>query len=556
MEKTMNHPNYRTLFFLALLLAFPAMACGLFDGTASGEPPRDAAIVEVMANTSLTPWLETAVADFNAAKIETSDGSQAFAILNPVESGQAISVLANDPTSATLWIPDDVVWKDLLADQGNNNFSADCISVAESPLVIGMWRPVAESLGWPGLPIGWLDIGSLAADPQAWSYYSGGEYGDALRMSHAHPGLAGSGTSTLLAVVQAAQSKSDAVTTADIAQPIVQASVGAFESAVSAFNPSTDNLGRIMSERGPNYLGAAVMYESTVIQHGNDEIVPIYPLEGTFMATHPACLNQAVDAKTQEAAELFRDSLLSELIQQTALDFGLRPVNDSIPLGPPLDAGHGVDTTQPETIFEPPSVDAVYAIQDLWQAARKPVNIVMLLDTSGSMRGSKLESMKEAAIQFVEQMGDEDTLSLIEFYSESALLVNKAQVGSEKQRIMNVIANMEPGGDTTLFDAIGDGGSVVAATTSPDSSNAMVVLTDGQDTASTRFQFDDRLISTATANDTTVFTIAYGNDADDNILSELASRGNGNFYQGDEASIAAIYEEMSAAFGGSLGIGR
>jgi Ca-activated chloride channel family protein len=84
----------------------------------------------------------------------------------------------------------------------------------------------------------------------------------------------------------------------------------------------------------------------------------------------------------------------------------------------------------------------------------------------------------------------------------------------------------------------------------------MVVLTDGQDTASTRFQFDDRLISTATANDTTVFTIAYGNDADDNILSELASRGNGNFYQGDEASIAAIYEEMSAAFGGSLGIGR
>jgi hypothetical protein len=60
----------------------------------------------------------------------------------------------------------------------------------------------------------------------------------------------------------------------------------------------------------------------------------------------------------------------------------------------------------------------------------------------------------------------------------------------------------------------------------------------------------------AAANDTTVFTIAYGNDADEDVLSQLAYGANGNFFLGDEASIAAIYEEMSAAFGGSVGIGR
>jgi hypothetical protein len=36
----------------------------------------------------------------------------------------------------------------------------------------------------------------------------------------------------------------------------------------------------------------------------------------------------------------------------------------------------------------------------------------------------------------------------------------------------------------------------------------------------------------------------------------LAQKANGNFYPGDEASIAAIYDEMSAAFGGSAGVGR
>ena len=64
------------------------------------------------------------------------------------------------------------------------------------------------------------------------------------------------------------------------------------------------------------------------------------------------------------------------------------------------------------------------------------------------------------------------------------------------------------------------------------------------------------IIETATANDTTVFTIAYGQDAEREILADLASRANGNFYLGTEASIAAIYQEMSAAFGGSVGIGR
>lgn len=546
----------RYLFLLVLLLILPAVACGLFDGGVTGEPPRNAAVVEVMANTSLSPWLEEAIRAFNGAEMETSDGKQAFAALEAVEAGQAITLMNDGSALPTMWIPDDMVWIDLLADQGIDNYNDACQSVAESPLVIGMWRPVAESLGWPGLPLGWLDIGSLAADPGAWNYYSGGEYGDSLRMSHAHPGLSGSGTSTMLAVVQAAQSTSEAVSREDIEQPIVQASVSAFESAVSSFNPSVEKLGRTMSERGPSYLGAGVMYESSVVEYGNNEIVAIYPLEGTFMATHPACINQSADEASREAAILLRDYLLDEAAQQLALDAGLRPVNDAVPLGAPLDAAHGVDPTQPTVIFDAPTVDSVYAIQDLWQSARKPVNLVMLLDTSGSMRGAKIENMKEAAIQFIEQMGDEDQISIIEFYSQPEVLVNKALIKDDRAQVMGAIAALEPGGDTTLYDAIGAGGALVGATASPEASNAMIVLSDGQDTASYRFNFDENLINTATRNDTIVFTIAYGNDADEGILADLATRGNGNFYQGDVANIAAIYEEMSAAFGGSLGVGR
>jgi hypothetical protein len=84
----------------------------------------------------------------------------------------------------------------------------------------------------------------------------------------------------------------------------------------------------------------------------------------------------------------------------------------------------------------------------------------------------------------------------------------------------------------------------------------MVVLSDGMDTSSERYGFSQELIDLATGHSTTIYTIAYGSDADEKILEDLALQANGNFYLGDQANIASIYGEMSIIFGGSAGIGR
>jgi Ca-activated chloride channel family protein len=547
-----KHSYGRLLLFVGLL-ALAAAACGVFQ---SDGPPRNAQMVEVTANSSLGPWLTVAATQFNEAGIETEEGKQAYVNLTLTDSGQAVTDIAVGASSPDLWIPEEQVWVDILAEEGVSDYGDDCQSVASSPLVIAMWRQVAESLGWPGLPLGWLDIGSLAADPSAWNYYSGGEYGDSLRLGHTHPGLSGSGASTLLAIVQAAESKADSVTVEDVDKPIVQASVSAFEAAVSTFSPSTAALGQTMGERGVQYLGAGVMYESDLLAHGQGRLVPIYPLEGTFVATHPACLNSAAGSETSEAALLFRDYLLGEEAQELAVANGLRPVNLSVPIGAPLEEANGVDLNEPQVVFNRPSVDTIYAVQDLWQSARKDVNLVMLLDVSGSMRGEKIDNMLRAAEQFVNQMGDEDSITIIAFSDELNLVAEPQQVGPARAEIAGAIGRLEAAGDTALYDAIGVGARVIEDTTASDTTNALVVLTDGQDTYSSRYSFDQNLIDLAAANDTTVFTIAYGDDADRDVLSRLAFGANGNFYLGDEASIAAIYQEMSAAFGGSVGVGR
>ena len=549
----MQNKSFRAILMLAGTLTLTALACGF--GSSEG-PPRGATVIDVTANTSLGGWLSDISERFNEAEIETADGNQVYVQLNMADSGQAITEIIDSDVDPALWIPAEKVWVNVLADKGKNNYVDDCESLANSPLVIAMWRPVAEALGWPSLPLGWLDIGSLAADPSAWKYYSGGEYGDSLRLGHTHPGLSGSGASTLLAIVQAAESKSEAVSVEDIQKPIVQASVGAFEAAVSWFSSNTGDLGQTMAERGNQFLGAGVMYESDVVANSNGELVPIYPLEGTFVAEHPACINDQSEAEIQEGASLFREYLLGEEAQQLAVSYGLRPISQSAKLGPPLDPSLGVDLEEPGIVFDSPSIDSLFAVQELWQSARKDVNLVMLLDVSGSMEGDKMEQMRSAAIQFVEQMGDDDLITIIAFSHELPLVVNYQQVGPAREQIIAAIDNLEANGDTALYDAIGIGATVLEQTSTPDTANALVVLTDGQDTYSYRYDFNQDLIDLAAGNGTTVFSIAYGDDADIDILSRLALGANGNFFHGDEASIAAIYDEMSAAFGGNVGVGR
>ncbi len=541
-----------TSAFLATTLVLLS-ACSDRSGTdrEAVRVPRDAVVVEVVANTSLTAWLTEAVTQFNRDNLKTTGGKSVFIKVSFAEAGQTIADHAAQSDFASVWIPDNDAWVSLMGTRGNTNFSADCVSVAQSPLVIAMWRPLAESLGWPTRKLGWLDVSSLAADEAAWRYYSGGQYGRTLRLAHAHPSLSGSGASTLLAVMQAAKQSSVPLTTEEIKSPLVQASLNAFEGGVAVFGTSPNQLAQNMRARGIQYLGATVMYENNVseISSGDPEIVPVYPFEGTFMATHPACINSISANEPREGAKLFREFLLKPEMQMLAQQHALRPATGSAKLNAPMDAA------QPKIIFQAPSAEAIQTLQSTWQRARKPMHLVLVMDTSGSMTGSKITGLKAAAKKFVEQMNENDYLTLLPFNRLPRTVLAFERVGDSRTLALQDIDALEASGGTALYDAIAEASTNIASSTSKQRSNLIVVLTDGLDTNST-LKYGPTLIQQATDNETSLYTIAYGDDADSKTLSDLATQSNGSFYKGNEADIGAIYQEMSTAFGGNVGIGR
>jgi Ca-activated chloride channel family protein len=152
-------------------------------------------------------------------------------------------------------------------------------------------------------------------------------------------------------------------------------------------------------------------------------------------------------------------------------------------------------------------------------------------------------------------MGDDDYITIIAFSDTLNTIANHEQVGPSREAVVSAIQGLIAVGDTALYDAIGEGANLISTNNSSQATNALVVLTDGQDTFSYRFS-QQQAIEVAGTNDTTVFTIAYGSDADETVLQQIAVGANGNYYLGDEASITEIYQEMSAAFGGSVGVGR
>ena len=549
-------PAFRlTLLGLAALLVLTAC-----DNSGLGGQPTNALVLRWMHTTSLTAWATQAADDFNRQRINADDGRPIFIEPVAVDAGQAVTNMVGGGELPALWTTADPHWREVLAESaGQEIFLPTCVSVAESPLVIAMWEPVARALGWPGTTLGWLDIASLAADPSAWAYYSGGEWGPALRLGHAHPGLSDSGVQTLLALVYAAESEPDQITIGDVQDPIVQASVGAFESAVAWFSPNTALLSETMLERGVGYLNAAITYESAVVSQGERDprLVAIYPFEGTFVATYPTCVRDQMDAATTHAAETFIAYLRDAPAQQSALQHGLRPVNPDVPVGAPIDAAHGADPAQPDRIFASTPSDTVFAIQDLWQAQRKNVNLSMVLDVSGSMEGQKIEQVRRSAIAFVEQMGERDRLSVIIFDDVPRILVPNSLVAGNRQAIINAINTITAGGGTSLFDSIAFAAEDLKKTGRSDAVNAMVVLTDGMNTVSNRFDRpSDAFSQVVLAANASVYTIAYGEDADRATMSNIALATNGIAYTGDISTIADIYAEISAAFGGSLGIGR
>ena len=232
--------------------------------------------------------------------------------------------------------------------------------------------------------------------------------------------------------------------------------------------------------------------------------------------------------------------------------YGFRPAAVDIPVAAPIDAAHGVDPAEPRTTLEVPSVEVIDRILKLFEDKKKSSDVVLVLDTSGSMHEEhKLDNAKIGAKQLVSLLGDADVFSLLPFNQNLNWAGQDLSLKDQRDKLNSLLDSLFPQGGTALYDSIDAAFQHLAAR--PERGRkiqAVVVLTDGADTESkTRLEdLMNRIRFDGETRTVRVFTIAYGNDARKDILQQIAEATQAKSYVGNPQNIVGVFRDISTFF--------
>ena len=530
------------------------------NGGGSPNAPSGAVRVTFAYSPEKEVLLKPLIDRFNASKTQVN-GKPVFIEASIVSSGDAETKIARGTLKPVAWSPASSLWGRLL------NFEADAPLVADTnpsivrtPLVIAMWEPMAQALGYPRKALGFADILKLAQSNQGWAAYGKPQYGQ-FKLVHTNPDFSTSGLSAVVAEYYAATGKKEGLLASDITGK-ARATVRDIERSIVHYGDTTLFIEDQMRKDGPGYASAVAREEATLLDFnthrgGQPKLVAIYPSEGTFFSDDPfMVLNGSWVSPDQKAgAQAFQRYLAKEITPEVAARGGFRPADLNRKPVAPLTAANGIDPTQPKRVLGLPDPRVLALLKSTWRQDRKPANVLLVLDTSGSMaQEDRLPNAKRGLKVFLDQVSPQDRVGLTSFSDRITPLVPVAPFKDNRPQLESAVGRLIADGGTSIFDATAQGYETVRDLAGRnDRINAVVLLTDGEDTDSSRTVQDvvgELQGQGDSSTQVRVFTIAYSASAQGaaHALKAIAAASGGQSYEGTTEDIESVYRSISSFF--------
>lgn len=176
--------------------------------------------------------------------------------------------------------------------------------------------------------------------------------------------------------------------------------------------------------------------------------------------------------------------------------------------------------------------------------SRPPVNTAIVIDQSGSMGGQKIVQAREAAIAAVRRLRDDDIVSIV-LYSDSASVLVPATKATDREAIIEKIRSVNAGGSTALFAGVSKGAAEVRKFLDSESVNRVILLSDGQANVGPKSPRElERLGASLVKEGISVSTLGLGLGYNEDLMSRLASAGNGNHMFVEQADdLVAVFQK-------------
>ncbi len=537
------------LLGLVVLLTLCVLAVALWQRLSREQPGREVTLA-VAYSPEKEELFSALVAAFNATKPRLPNGQTVQIKATAVTPDEMVAYAGDNLYQAlspdsSLWLAEvDRAWRGQHPDAAP--LVGETTRYMVSPIVIAMWQEVAASLGYPGKELGWQDLLRAASNPE-------------FKWSHPSTGTA-SGLLATLAEFYAGAGLTRDLTEEAATAPATLDYVARLERTVKHYGEGELAVIQQIQEKGRSYLDAFVIQEQLLIRYNQrqgKQLVAIYPVEGTMWADHPLALleHPALTAEQRLAYAQFKEYLTSEATQKRILQAGYRPTNLLLRLdGPdsPFKAENGVDPAKPYTTLQIPSPSVISVVKNVWQYTKRKANIYLVADTSGSMAGAKLQDAQEALRLFIAQIeGGQERVGLIAFADAPREVVPLVQLGEGRERLNRAVDGLVANGSTALLDAVDLALTRLQALNDKERINTIVVMTDGRENHS-RTTVNALVEKLRRQNKTdlpiVVFCIAYGRDADFQMLEQLSSAGGGFTRRGELETIKELYKTLSTYF--------
>ena len=191
------------------------------------------------------------------------------------------------------------------------------------------------------------------------------------------------------------------------------------------------------------------------------------------------------------------------------------------------------------------------AVASVVQRPPKPISVVIAIDASGSMAGAPLAEAKQAALDLIDRLNDDDRVAVISFADTPQVL---STFTTSRASTIATIQSVIAAGTTALYGAVDTAAQLIAQADTDDS--VLVLLSDGVDSGLTEVDRDQSIEAIASSGAAVYsFALQLLGEVDVVYLGELAGRSGGEFSQvAGEQALGALFASLGRKLGADVAV--